>query len=193
MFIACVSERFQRGRGVSEFNDPALNKIAEATSDEHLLETAPLDQPAKRRTAYDPMRLEHSLNDSHVMATNELNRERSKAASTMQQLQRDLRQTTHGAIESSKRLRSFTKWSAPSPCRPQRSRTSSSRSSLSFVPLRGRTEQKIAFFFAAKLRDEACMDAISQDHGNNLEMRLAGEPVHSRPAHASNHRVARNG
>ena len=51
-------------------------------------------------------------------------------------------------------------------------------------------ELRDVHYSEAKLREEACIEAKSELDANNLE--VAGEPVHSQPAHASDQRAARS-
>ena len=68
MRVECLLERFDRER-VAKSSDPVLNRIAGWVSDEQFLEIAGLDGPARRRVAYDLLKLEQSQNDVHIAET----------------------------------------------------------------------------------------------------------------------------
>ena len=68
MVVEFLLERFERERDANKSNDPFV-EYAGWVSDEQFLEVACLDGPARRRVAYDLLKLEQSQNDVHIAET----------------------------------------------------------------------------------------------------------------------------
>ena len=69
MRVDCLLERFERERVANKSNDPVLSRSAGWVSDEQFLEVAGLDGLARRRVAYDLLKLGQSQNDVHIAET----------------------------------------------------------------------------------------------------------------------------
>ena len=61
--------RFERERVANKSNCPVLSRIAGWVFDEQFLEVACFDRSAKSRVTYDLLKLEQSLNDTHIAET----------------------------------------------------------------------------------------------------------------------------
>ena len=69
MRVECLLDRFERGRVANKSNYPLFSLIAGWVPDEQFLEVAGLDGPARRRVAWNFLKLAQSQNDVHIAQT----------------------------------------------------------------------------------------------------------------------------